>query len=529
VTVPTNYIQIQCVPNVDGYTLVESWNSLDKWDTTDVNWYSGSVSLDSDSGLGGSCVKLDPNGVANGMVAKSKVWFDNTQPFTWRVKYRRTGTPEFNSFCGLQCGETNYYQIRQDGYINTISPGQTSGYVSIENPSAIGAISNNVVYEFEVEHDPTGTTYFRYRKDGGSWARINGNKAYSQNGNSYTIPRFLAPFTPVFHMFSTTGAELLRGGACYITGTPLWGSGDSYCWSDWEYATDVDGTQQCARVAGYESGPVDLGGLTRRAVHNVDWLPEDFPADDDGKGRTSWLESITMSPGDIAYIGVPPTNTFRATGPQVFPQDGYRHSRIRLMRRVRAATSDYVKVFVRSANAANGYAAGDLLSDSHVPDNSNGLVNADYYVDGLSLYEMQYVDLSIPAGTAIYLEVEGSCTGIDPTTYLAKTATAKQADWNAQTKLQGVWIEFAADASYTWDLPATSLTITDAYSASSADNITLTLSHGALVIADTYSTSYADNLTISQSDSVAWPIRSITGDARTLNKTLRRFVAGTWQ
>lgn len=71
--------------------------------------------------------------------------------------------------------------------------------------------------------------------------------------------------------------------------------------------------------------------------------------------------------------------------------------------------------------------------------------------------------------------------------------------------------------------------IADAYSASSADNIALTLSRGAFTIANAYSASFASNVTLSQPGSTTWPIKSITGDARTLNKTLRRYVAGTWQ
>ena len=91
---------------------------------------------------------------------------------------------------------------------------------------------------------------------------------------------------------------------------------------------------------------------------------------------------------------------------------------------------------------------------------------------------------------------------------------------------EGVVYQYDAGGVIT---PYGEFTIADAYSASSADNIALALAGGTFAIAGAYSASSADNLTLSQSSSVTWPIRSITGDARTLNKTLRRFVAGTWQ
>lgn len=450
--VPSKFIQIQCAPDVNGFNLVESWNNLNKWDTVIANWFSGLVSIDSDAGLGGACIKLDPNGTGNEIQARSKVWFDNTQPFAWKAKYKRSATPIFNSFVGLQVGETHYYQIRQDGFVNTISPGMGQGYLTLENPAAIGTPANNTVNEYEVEYYPGNPSYIRYRKDGGVWATLHGDKAWLQQGDTYQVPRFLVPFAPVFHMFAGDG-EILRAGKLQMTGAPMWGAADDFCWSDWEYEADPGGTQQCARIAGLEIGPVNLGGLTRRPVYNASHLPGDFPAGDDGKGRTSWLESLVLKPSDLPYAGVPPTGLFKATGPQIFPEDGYKYSQIRLQRYIRPATSDYAKVYVRAANAANGYAAGDLLSDSHVPDNSNGLVNAAYFNDGKTLYDVQYVNVAIPPGTAIYFEIEGSTTGVDATSYLAKDVPGRQADWDAQTRLQGVWLSFAEDAAYTWELP----------------------------------------------------------------------------
>jgi hypothetical protein len=205
-------------------------------------------------------------------------------------------------------------------------------------------------------------------------------------------------------------------------------------------------------------------------------------------------------------------------------------------------------------------AAQTLISDAVIPGNSAG-----FFPDNGAYVLGAEVDLSAVTDETIYLEFDAAYTGVGAVRYYGNAAPWVPPPtirvWTVETRALSISDAYSSSTadSLTITLAGGTLVISDSFSASSvenltlapvagggtldissafsgsiADNLTLTLAGGILAIADAMSASFADNIALSPVGAT-WAIKPASSGTRTLKTrngsplTLRRNVSGIWQ
>ena len=292
---------------------------------------------------------------------------------------------------------------------------------------------------------------------------------------------------------------------------PLWGEVEIYhaegpAWSEWTssyYQPAVFERGQSANVITTATSPI------HSRAEGVSFGEFMLRTRNRGAGGNAYLKIYIRDAGTDALI---PDS--QVAGNSTGLASTSENLRIIDLRGV-SATSIYFDLWMESTEAMKPYQVPQLQMAVVVP------------ADAVADTTAPTVTFSIPAtSTSLTVAVTLSATDDTGVTgyFLTESATpplAGDAGWSATAPTEYTFADAGSHTLYAWAKDAAGNV-----SAGVSDTVEITL---PLTIADAYSSSWADNIELSQSTGVTWPIKSITGDARTLNKTLRRFVAGTWQ